>query len=288
MQAASVTYRNGWYYIGRVLFVLVIGVVLFYTLAPFAWAVVSSLKTEQERINTPLTYWPEKPTLENYVAVMNDEKFIRGLINSAIVSGVVVSLALAFGSFAAYALGRLKFHGRRFIMYVILAMTLFPQISILSGLFRVINDFGMYGSLTSMMFSYLIFTLPFTAWVLTAFFRTLPGELEQAALVDGATPIQTFYMILLPLTAPALVTTGLLAFIAAWNEYLFALTFTLTRPEVQTVTVAISSFTGKIARQEPFGEILAASVLVTVPLILLVLVFQRRIVEGLTAGAVKG
>jgi len=138
------------------------------------------------------------------------------------------------------------------------------------------------------LFSYLIFTLPFTAWVLVAFFRALPGELEQAALVDGASPFQTFYMILLPLTAPALVTTGLLAFIAAWNEYLFALTFTLTAPQAQTVTVAISLFTGIVARQEPFGEILAAAIVVTVPLIVLVLIFQRRIVEGLTAGAVKG
>lgn len=288
MQSTTVSKRDIWYYVGRVAFVAVIVIVLFYTLAPFAWAVISSLKTEQERINTPLTYWPQNPTFDNYRAVFSNGQFTRGLINSAIVAGVVVTLALAFGSFAAYALGRLKFHGRRYIMYVILAMTLFPQISVLSGLFRVVNDFGMYGNLTSMMFSYMIFTLPFTAWVLTAFFRTLPGELEQAALVDGATPIQTFYMILLPLTAPALVTTGLLAFIAAWNEYLFALTFTLTRPEVQTVTVAISNFTGTIARQEPFGEILAASVIVTVPLIALVLVFQRRIVEGLTAGAVKG
>jgi trehalose/maltose transport system permease protein len=288
MEATKVTRRDAWFYVGRVAFIAVVILIFFYTMFPFFWSIISSLKTETERINTPVTYIPQKPTLENYQAVLQNPKFILGLRNSAIVAGSVVLLALVFGAFAAYALGRLKFRGKRFIMYVILAMTLFPQISVLAGLYKVVRDFGMYGSLTSLMFSYMIFTLPFTAWVLTAFFRTLPGELEQAALVDGATPFQTFYMILLPLVAPALVTTGLLAFIAAWNEYLFALTFTLTTPETQTVTVAISNFTGIIARQEPFGEILAASVIVTIPLIILVLIFQRRIVEGLTAGAVKG
>lgn len=274
--------------LGRILFWALIILVAVYMLFPFIWAITSSLKTETERIQTPTTYIPQNPTLQNYGAVLQNPKFLRGLLNSAIVSISVVLLALVFGAFAAYTLGRLRFTGKRFILYIILAMTLFPQISILSGLFAVVKELNMYGNLTSMIFSYMIFTLPFTAWVLTSFFRTLPGELEQAALVDGATPIQTFYMILLPLTAPALVTTGLLAFISAWNEYLFALTFTLTTPEVQTVTVAISNFTGIIARQEPFGEILAASVVVTVPLIILVLIFQRRIVEGLTAGAVKG
>lgn len=288
MYSSAVRKGGTWYWVGRVGFFLVIGLILFYTLAPFFWAVISSLKTETERIATPLTYIPQDLTLQNYGAVLQNDKFLRGLANSAAVSTMVVLMALAFGAFAAYAMGRLKFVGRRPTMYIILAMTLFPQISVLSGLYRVITDFGMYGNLSSMVFSYMIFTLPFTAWVLTSFFRTLPAELEQAALVDGATPFQTFYMILLPLTAPAMVTTGLLAFISSWNEYLFALTFTLTAPQAQTVTVAISNFTGLIARQEPFGEILAASVLVTVPLIVLVLIFQRRIVEGLTAGAVKG
>ena len=136
--------------------------------------------------------------------------------------------------------------------------------------------------------TYPLLTLPFTVWVLTSFFKGLPGEIEQAALVDGATSFQTFWMILLPLTAPALVTTGLLAFIAAWNEYLFALTFNLVNPESQTVTVAIAQFSGSVARQEPIGEIMAASIVVTIPLLALVLVFQNRIAEGLTSGAVKG
>lgn len=274
--------------IGRVLFWIVVLVIVVYTLFPFVWSVITSLKTEDERLQTPTTYLPQNLTLENYAAVINNGLFTRGLLNSTVVAGGVVLLSLIVGSFASYAMGRMKFRGRRVTLYVILAMTLFPQISVLAGLFSVVRGLGLYGNIGSLLISYLIFTLPFTAWVLTSFFKALPLELEQAALVDGATPIQTFYMILLPLAAPALVTTGLLAFIAAWNEYLFALTFTLTTPQAQTVTVAISHFTGSVARQEPFGEILAAAILVTVPLIVLVLIFQRRIVEGLTAGAVKG
>ncbi len=283
-----VSNRGFSYWLGRVTFSLVIVVIIVYTIFPFYWALISALKPERELIQTPATWIPQAPTLQNFQAVFQNNKFLRGLLNSTVVSVVVVLMALTFGSFAAYALGRLKFRGKRWVLYVILSMTLFPQISILPGLFSVVNDLGLYGNITSMMVTYLIFTLPFTTWVLTSFFRTLPAELEQAALVDGCTPFQTFYKILLPLTAPALVTTGLLAFIAAWNEYLFALTFTLTQPAAETVTVAITKFTGVIARNEPFGEIMAAAVVVTVPLVVLVLVFQRRIVQGLTAGAVKG
>ncbi len=275
-------------YVSRGLFWIVVAVIFVYTVFPFVWSILVSLKTEDERLQTPTTYLPQNLTFQNYVTVLTDPRFLRGLLNSTVVSGGVVLLSLAIGSFAAYALGRLQFRGKRLIMYTILAMTLFPQISVLAGLFAVVRNLNAYGSITSLLMSYLIFTLPFTAWVLISFFRALPGELEQAALVDGATPFQTFYMILLPLTAPALVTTGLLAFIQAWNEYLFALTFTLTAPNAQTVTVAISLFSGIVARQEPFGEILAAAIVVTIPLLVLVMIFQRRIVEGLTAGAVKG
>lgn len=280
--------RNWTYWAGRIGFSLVLLAIILYTVFPFYWALISSLKVERELIQTPATFFPQEITLQNFSAVFQNEKFLRGLLNSAVISITVVTLALGVGSFAAYALGRLKFRFKRWMLYVILSMTLFPQISILPGLFTVVSDLGMNGSITAMMVTYLIFTLPFTTWVLTSFFKTLPAELEQAALVDGCTPFQTFYRILLPLTAPALVTTGLLAFIASWNEYLFALTFTITSPAAQTVTVAITNFTGVIARNEPFGEIMAASVIVTVPLIALVLIFQRRIVQGLTAGAVKG
>ncbi|HLR46918.1 MAG TPA: carbohydrate ABC transporter permease, partial [Deinococcales bacterium] len=196
-------------------------------------------------------------------------------------------VSLLVGSFAGYALGKLRFRGKDASLYLILAMTMFPQIAVLSGLYAVIRVIGL-PAIPSMILSYLIFTLPFTVWVLTSFFRGLPTSLLQAAQVDGANLQQTFWHVLLPLSAPALVTTGLLAFIQAWNEYLFALTFTSIEPGARTVPVAIALFTGQLQRQEPFGEIMAAAIVVTVPLIALVLIFQNRIVEGLTAGAVKG
>lgn len=271
----------------RVGFWLMIVFILLFTLFPFYWAFNSSFKTEQE-IRQPATYIPAEPTTRNYEGVFTNDRFLVSLANSSIVSGISVVLSLVVGSFAAYALGRLQFRGRTIMLYLVLAMTMFPTISILSGLFAIVRELGIYGTIGSMIITYPIFTLPFTVWVLTSFFQGLPGELEQAALVDGATPFQTFYMILLPLTAPALVTTGLLAFIAAWNEYLLAVTFTTTNVEAQTVPVAIARFSGTYAREEPIAEILAASVIVTVPLIALVLIFQNRIVAGLTAGAVKG
>jgi trehalose/maltose transport system permease protein len=195
--------------------------------------------------------------------------------------------SLLFGAFAAFALGKLRFRGKTPSLYLILAMTMFPQVAVLAGLYAVINALSL-PAIPSMILSYMLFTLPFTVWVLASFFKELPMEIMQSAQVDGATPFQTFYLILLPLTAPALVTTGLLAFIQAWNEYLFALTFTSIDPPARTVTVAIALFTGQVARQQPFGEIMAAAVVVTIPLIILVLIFQRQIVAGLTAGAVKG
>jgi trehalose/maltose transport system permease protein len=199
----------------------------------------------------------------------------------------VTLLSLLIGAFAGFALGKLRFKGKKLSLYLILSMTMFPQVAVLTGLYAVILNLGI-SAIPSMILSYMLFTLPFTVWVLTAFFQALPDDLLQSAQVDGATPFQSFRMILLPLTAPALVTTGLLAFIAAFNEYLFALTFTTIEPNARTVPVAIALFSGEIARQEPFGEIMAAAVLVTIPLILLVLIFQKRIVGGLTAGAVKG
>ncbi len=273
--------------LGRVGFYLIILAILVFTLFPFYWAINSSFKGEQELFQ-PASYLPQSFTTINYQSVLSNGNFMRALFNSAWVSGTTVLLSLVVGAFAAYALGRLQFRGRTAMMYVVLAMTMFPQISILSGLFTIITDVGLYGSPLSLILAYPIFTLPFTVWVLTSFFKGLPDEIEQAALVDGATSFQTFYLIMLPLTAPALVTTGLLAFISAWNEYLYALTFTLTTPASQTVPVAIAQFNGTVMRQEPIAEVMAAAMFVTLPLLVLVVVFQKRIVAGLTAGAVKG
>jgi trehalose/maltose transport system permease protein len=273
--------------VGGILFWVLIVLIFVYLIFPFYWATISALKSQAELIRTPATYWPENPTLQNFRAVFQNTGFLRGLVNSIIVAGSVTVLSLTVGSFAGFALGKLRFRGRTPSLYVILAMTMFPQIAVLAGLYAVIRVIGM-PALPSLVLSYMIFTLPFTVWVLTAFFKGLPTSLLQAAQVDGASTMQTFVQILLPLTAPALVTTGLLAFIQAWNEYLFALTFTTIEPAARTVPVAIALFSGTVAREQPFGEIMAAAIVVTVPLIALVLIFQNRIVEGLTAGAVKG
>ena len=280
--------------LGRILFYVVIVVIAVYMLFPFYWAINSSLKTENQLQMTPATFVPRNPTslavdftLQNYRSVFQNQSFLNGLVQSTIVAVSTTVLSMLVGSFAAFALGKLRFRGKTPSLYLILSMTMFPQVAVLTGLYAVIRTLEL-PAVPSMILSYLLFTLPFTTWVMTSFFRGLPLELLQAAQVDGATPFQTFYMILLPLTLPALVTTGLLAFINAWNEYLFALTFTTIEPNARTVPVVIALFTGQISRQEPFGEIMAAAVVVTIPLLALVLIFQQKIVDGLTAGAVKG
>ena len=275
-------------------FYLLLAFILLYLLFPFYWAVNSSLKTEAQLQMTPATFVPRdpvsgdvSPSFQNYRVIFDNQQFVRGIWNSTVVAASTTTLALVAGSFAAFALGKLRFRGRKPALYIILAMTMFPQVTVLAGLYAVINALNLSARI-SMILAYMIFTLPFTTWVLTSFFKGLPSALMESAQVDGATPFQTFYRILLPLTAPAMVTTGLLAFIAAWNEYLFALTFTSIDPGARTVPVAIAYFSGAVARQEPFGEIMAAAIVVTVPIVLLVLFFQKRIVAGLTAGAVKG
>jgi len=194
---------------------------------------------------------------------------------------------MGFGLTAAYALGRVQFRGRGAVLMIVLGVSMFPQVAVLSGLFEVIRALNLYNDPLSLIFSYTIFTLPFTVWILTTFMRQLPKELEEAAIVDGASPITTLFKVFVPLMWPAMATTGLLAFIAAWNEFLFALTFTLTDDQ-RTVPVAIALITGGSQHELPWGNLMAASVIVTVPLVVLVLIFQRRIVSGLTAGAVKG
>ena len=273
----------------RGIFYLLVALILLYTLVPFYWAIRSSLMPTNDLTATPVKYFPSSPTLDNFRAVFQNPQFQRALINSAIVALSVTLLALVVGAFAAYALGRFKFKGRTPVLYLILSMTMFPQIAILGSLFNMINQLGLYNRLGSLVLTYLVFTLPFTVWVLTSFFRQMPAALEEAAYVDGATPFQTFYKVLLPLAGPGLVTTGLLAFIGAWNEFLFAVSFTQT-PDRRTVPPAIATFAGTTGSgfEVPWGSIMAATVIVTVPIVILVLIFQRRILAGLTAGAVKG
>ena len=204
-----------------------------------------------------------------------------------VIATAVVALSLSLGLTASFALGRIRFRGRATLLLAILAVSMFPQVAVLSGLFELIRVLGLFNNPLGLILSYLIFTLPFTVWVLTAFMRDLPVEIEEAAIMDGASPWVRLTQVFLPLLAPAMVTTGLLAFIVAWNEFLFALTFTLSN-EQRTVPVAIALITGASEFEVPWGNIMAASIIVTLPLIALVLVFQRRLVAGLTAGAVKG
>ncbi|MFL5936752.1 MAG: carbohydrate ABC transporter permease [Gaiellaceae bacterium] len=273
----------------RIPFWILIGAIFIYALFPFYWVIRSSFIPEVNLFQTPIKYIPTHPTLANYRGALSASFFQDALLNSFIVAASVTILSLIVGSFAAYALGRFKFHGRSFVMYLMLSMTIFPQIAILGALYTTITKFHLYDTLGALIFTYLIFTLPFTVWVLTSFMRALPGDLEEAAYVDGATPLQVFYKVLLPLIAPGLVTTGLLAFISAWNEYLYALSF-IQSPDKYTVPLAITSFVSPTGSgfAVPWGQIMAATVIVTLPLLIMVLVLQKRIIAGLTAGAVKG
>lgn len=256
-----------------------------FLLFPLYYAVLTSFKSGSDvfRVN----YWPVTFDLTNYVRLWSEQSFARNIINSIVVATSVVLVSLALALTAAFALSRVRFAGRKTLLYAILAISMFPQVAVLSGLFEIIRIFGLYNNLAALVLSYMIFTLPFTVWVLTTFMRDLPIELEEAALMDGISPAVIVLRVFLPLMAPAMAATGLLAFIAAWNEFLFALTFTLSN-EHRTVPVAIALITGASEHELPWGSIMAASVIVTLPLIALVLVFQRRMVAGLTAGAVKG
>ena len=254
-------------------------------LFPLYYALLTSLKSGSELFR--VSYWPGEIDLSSYARVWSEQNFARNILNSVVVAFWVVSLSMTLAITASLALGRVRFAGRKTLLYAILAISMFPQVAVLSGLFELIRFFGLYNNLAGLVLSYMIFTLPFTVWILTTFMRDLPLELEEAAIMDGLSSYVIVRHIFLPLMAPAMAATGLLAFIAAWNEFLFALTFTLSN-EQRTVPVAIALITGASEYELPWGSIMAASVIVTVPLIALVLVFQRRMVAGLTAGAVKG
>ncbi|KKB84254.1 sugar ABC transporter permease [Devosia limi DSM 17137] len=268
-----------------VLFYALVVFIVVVSVFPFYYAILTSFKTGTDLFR--VTYWPTSFSWENYLSVLSQGSFPRNLWNSIFVASVTVILALFIAITAAFALSRVRFRGRGLLLMTILGISMFPQIAVLAGLFEVVRFLGIYNTPWALIFSYTIFTLPFTVWVLTTFMRDLPIEIEEAAIVDGATPWVIITRVFMPLMWPALVTTGLLAFIAAWNEFLFALTFTssnLTR----TVPVAIALLSGGSQYEIPWGIIMAASVIVTVPLVVLVLIFQRKIVSGLTAGGVKG
>ena len=274
-----------WKLTKTVLFYALVLVIVVVSVFPFYYAILTSLKSGTDLFR--VTYWPTSISFENFRQVFSQGAFPRNLLNSVFVASVTVILALFLAVTASFALSRVRFRGRSLLLTTILAVSMFPQIAVLAGLFEVIRFLGIYNTPWALIFAYTIFTLPFTVWVLTTFMRDLPVEIEEAAIVDGATPWVIITQVFMPLMWPALVTTGLLAFIAAWNEFLFALTFTVSN-DTRTVPVAIALLSGGSQYEIPWGIIMAASVVVTVPLVALVLVFQRKIVSGLTAGGVKG
>ncbi|WP_345763036.1 carbohydrate ABC transporter permease [Diaminobutyricibacter sp. McL0608] len=270
--------QRAWFYSAIVLLVL-------FCVLPFYWMLVSSLKGPQDILDNRLI--PIHPTLQNYEAVFGDQNsFTLALRNSLIIAGSVTILALILGIFASYALARLKFRGKAVVLAVFLATAMFPGASILTPLFQLFANLGWIDTYQAMIIPDISFSLPLGIYILTSFFRAMPWELEEAARIDGCTPIQAFRRVILPLAVPGVFTTAILIFISAWNEFMIANSMSQT-PDSQPVTVAIAQFTGISQYSQPFGTQMAAGVVVTVPLLILVLIFQRRIVSGLTAGGVK-
>ena len=280
--------KNKWKYkriIKSTAFYCVCFVIAVYCLFPFYWAVVSSLRDNASIFSTEL--WPSRATFENYMYVLSDKTFERSFWNSTVVAVLTSLLTLFVCLLAAYPLARSRFPGRKRVLMTALSVTTLPHVAVLSGLFELIRVLDIYNEKSALILSYMIITVPFTLWVMTNFMKNIPKELEEAAIMDGASKYVILTKVFLPILLPSIITTGMLAFIAAWNEFLFALTFTLTN-QARTVPVSLALFSGASQHELPWGLIMAASVLVTLPLIALVVVFQRRIISGLTAGSIKG
>lgn len=260
-------------------------VVVAYALIPVAWIVSLSFKRAADLGDQH--FLPRVMSLENYELVFRDPQFSSALWNSVGIAALSTLAAVLLAMFAAYAIVRLEFPGRRLILAAALAIAMFPPVSLIGPLFNLWRNFGLYDTWAGLILPYMTFALPLAIWTLSAFFRQIPWDLEKAARVDGATPLQAFAHVIVPLAAPGVFTAAILIFIFAWNDFLFAIALTSTN-DARTVPAAIAFFTGSSRFEQPTGAIAAASVVVTVPIILMVLLFQRRIVAGLTAGAVKG
>ncbi len=278
--------------IGMIASYVGMGLIVLYCIIPFYWMIVSSLRLPSMGRSTD--FLPNPASVANYSGVFaGQNQFGRSLINSLIVSGTTTVLTLLFGIVAAYALARLSFKGKGAVLWIIMACSMFPLIILIPPLLKMFSSTEPFEWFPNWINTYqavivpgLSFGLPLAVWNLTAFFKQMPVELEQAAMVDGCTPAVAFRKVILPLAAPGVFTTAIIVFIGSWNEFLVALTF-LTNNDRQTATVAISKFTGTTGFDTPYGTIMAAGVIVTVPLLIAVLIFQRRIVAGLTAGGVK-
>lgn len=262
-----------------------VALIVLYCLAPFYWMVVSALRRPSDQFSNSII--PTTWSVQNIKDVFKPGTgFGRGLLNSLIVAGTVTILTLVIGMVAAYTLARLEFRFKNFVLAIIITTSMFPGISLVIPLKKLFVDISWINTYQAMIVPSLSFALPLAVWNLTTFFRQMPRELEQAAMVDGCTPAQAFRKVIIPLAAPGVFTTAIITFIAAWNEFLIALSM-VNRKEIQTANVVISQFTGASGRDQPFGSQMAAGVVVTIPLVIAVLIFQRRIVAGLTAGGVK-
>ncbi|HEY3714448.1 MAG TPA: carbohydrate ABC transporter permease [Jatrophihabitantaceae bacterium] len=266
-----------------------LGIVLIvlWCLAPFYWMIVASLR--QVDFTFDSTPYPKHVTFDNFRAIFKGgNHFGRALLNTIIIGSVVTAVAMIIGVFAAYAIARLHFRGKFAVLGLILAASMFPGVALVTPLFQLFTNLGWLGTYQALIIPNLSFALPLCVYVLASFFSQMPWELEQAAKVDGASPGQAFRLVILPIAAPGLFTAAILVFLSVWNEFLLASQLSNNNPNVAPVTVAIASFTGSDPKVVPFTSIMAAGVVVTIPLVIVVLLFQRRIVSGLTAGGVKG
>jgi ABC-type glycerol-3-phosphate transport system permease component len=268
----------------RFLVMVLVGALVAALLFPLYWALISSFTPEQQ-LFAPAELLPGQLVTTHYRALFTTRDFWVPIRNSIVVAGCTTLIAVALGSLCAYAVARLHFRGKTMVLTAVLAISMFPQISIVSPLYIVLRELRLINTYPGLVLPYLTFATPITIWLLVGYFRQLPGEIEEAALMDGASRLHVLREVILPLAWPGVATTAILTFLYSWNEFIFALSFTLG-PERYTVPVAIALFRGQY--QVPWGEILAAAVVATLPVVLLVLLFQRRIVQGLTAGAVKG
>src|SRR6202140_4057181 len=273
---------------GIIGYYIAVALVLVIALGPFYWTAITSIKVDSEINQSPPTLFPQSFTTKSYTQafLIVQPAFAKDLLNSTIVAILTTILALLFGSICAYAIARTKFRGKGGVLGIILSVQMFPLIALVGPLYVFFTStINVYNTYVALIIPYLVISLPVTVYFLTSFFRDLPPDLEEAALVDGTTRMGALWRIVLPLTAPGVFTTAILSFITVWNDFLFGLTMTADS-SAQTVTVAIPLFNGE--HQIAFGEVSAAAIIVTIPLVIMVLFLQRRIVSGLTAGAVKG
>lgn len=260
-------------------------IVLVYALVPVLWTLSLSFKTPEAQ--TDKYFWPTSWTWQNYKDIFTTSEFVRALINSIGIAIIATLIAVVLGTMAAYAIARLDFPGKQLLVGVSLLIAMFPQVSLVSPLFEMERNLGLFDTWPGLILPYITFALPLAIYTLSAFFREIPWELEKAAKMDGATPGQAFRRVIAPLAAPGVFTTAILVFIFCWNDFLFAISLTSTERS-RTVPAALSFFTGASQFEAPVGTISAAAVVITIPIIVFVLFFQRRIVAGLTSGAVKG